>query len=101
MNARLTAGALGFLTSRNGRHKKEPQARYVLGVVHAGKSVACREVRASYVDIPTGVFVEEVATLVYISPISLACWLNESVCALTNSVWILTTSSKFLAWLSF
>ena len=25
----------------------------------------------------------------------------ETVCALTNSVWILTTSSKFLAWLSF
>src|SRR5262249_47459452 len=60
-----------------------------------------REVVASYVDIPTGVFVAEAATLGYISPISLAGSLNESVCALTNSAWILTTSSKFVAWLSF
>src|SRR6516165_4682745 len=57
--------------------------------------------RATYVDIPSGAFVADVATLVYISPSSLACSLNESVCALTNSVWILTTSSKFFAWLSF
>jgi hypothetical protein len=55
----------------------------------------------TYVDMAAGVLVAEVATLVYISPMFLTCSLNESVCALTNSAWILTTSSKFLAWLSF
>jgi hypothetical protein len=49
MNARLSAGALGFLTSRSGRHKKNPKpdtrawgcSQFIASIVSAGKSVAC------------------------------------------------------------